>query len=100
MTEGLNNNASNDDLLRTVRELVNIFKPERYLFLVICILSAIILFVCVGYLMYTGFEKNLISIVGMFTSSGVFGFFSIKIFKMWDDVIVLIKKHFKAFNNG
>lgn len=79
---------SNNEIVK-VERLLTLFKPERYAYLIICLLCCLTLIVLGAVLMSEG--KTHFAL-GMFGSSGVIGVCMGRMMKMWNDVIKVLFK--------
>ena len=84
-----NSGNSLDEKVKAIKELLDVFKFERMVYLGITILSLIVLFGCAIYLLSQ--DKNqLPAVIGLFTSSGGVAYTCGRLLKMWSDAIQLL----------
>ena len=85
-----------DDKVKAIKQLLDLFKFERMVYLGITILSLIVLFGCAIYLLSQ--DKNQMpAVIGMFTSSGGVAYTGGRLLKMWSDAMQLLGS-FKSEN--
>lgn len=81
--------SSLDDKVKAIRQLLDLFKFERIVYLIITLISLIILIGCALYLLLQG-SSQVPAVVGLFTSSGAVAYTCGRLLKMWGDAIQLL----------
>lgn len=80
----------NDDLnnrIEAISKLLNLFKFERIVYVVVTILSLLVLLTCAIHLLLSKTASDLAPVIGMFGSSGVITFTLGRLLRMWSDVM-------------
>ncbi len=72
--------------IEEVRQLLNLFKTERYFYIAICIMAFLALIFCAFYILFQG-QENYPAIIGLFGSTGGVGYTSSRLLKMWNDAL-------------
>lgn len=81
---------SQDDLnnrIDAIGKLLGLFKLERFIYVIISIISLIVLFSCAILLIK---ERDLTNTVGLFGSSGAITFALGRLLKMWNDALKIL----------
>lgn len=82
-----------ENAVSAIKEMVNLFKMERTVYLIITLLSVLILIVtAVSLLMKSDSQENTIAIMGLFGSSGGIVYSTGRLLKMWSEAMQLIQK--------
>ena len=81
--------SSLDDKIKAIRQLLELFRFERIVYLIITLISLIILIGCALYLLLQG-TSQVPAVVGLFTSSGAVAYTCGRLLKMWGDAIQLL----------
>ncbi len=78
-----------DKKVKAIKQLLEVFKFERMIYLGITILSLIVLIGCAVYLLMQ--DKNQVpAVIGMFSSSGGVAYTCGRLLKMWSDAMQLL----------
>ncbi len=91
------------DEIQALKSLLDMFKLERRVYILLSILSTIILITCAFFLILSDSHKennkvNIATSVGMFGSSGAIAYTTNKLLKMWNDAIIIISKLYQRIN--
>ena len=78
-----------DEKIKAIKQLLEMFKFERMIYLGITILSLIVLVGCAVYLLIAG-TNQIPAVIGMFTSSGGVSYTCGRLLKMWGDAMQLL----------
>ncbi len=78
-----------DDRINAIRQLLELFKFERMVYLGGTVFSVIVLLGCAIYLLRQG-ESQIPAVVGMFTSTGGVAVTCGRLLKMWSDAMQLL----------
>lgn len=78
-----------NDKLNAIKKLLDLFKFERTIYLLVTIISLIVLLICAVYLMISS-SNQIPAVIGMFGSSGGIGFTCGRLLKMWSDAIKML----------
>ena len=81
--------SSYDEKIKAIKQMLQLFKFERAVYLSITILSLIVLLGCAFYLLKQG-ANQITAVVGMFASSGGIGYTCGRLLKMWSDAMQLL----------
>lgn len=76
-----------------IKELVNIFKVERTVYLIITLISVLVLIIpAVSLIIRSDSQENTIAVMGLFGSSGGIVYSSGRLLKMWSEAMQLVNK--------
>jgi len=76
-----------------IKELVNIFKVERTVYLIITLISVLVLIItAVSLILRSDSQENTIAVMGLFGSSGGIVYSSGRLLKMWSEAMQLVNK--------
>ena len=78
-----------DNKINAIKQLLQLFRFERMLYLIVTILSLLVLIGCALYLLLKG-DSQIPAVVGMFGSSGSIAFSCGRLLKMWSDAIRIL----------
>lgn len=78
-----------EEKVKAIRQLLDLFKFERMVYLGITILSLIVLIGCAIYMLGQG-NSQVPAVIGMFTSSGGVAYTCGRLLKMWSDAMQLL----------
>jgi len=78
-----------EEKVKAIRQLLDLFKFERMVYLGITILSLIVLIGCAIYMLGQG-TSQVPAVIGMFTSSGGVAYTCGRLLKMWSDAMQLL----------
>ena len=78
-----------DGAVDKVRDLLNLFRLERYAYLGVSGISAVFLFACAITLMLRP-DDHMKEVFGMFTSGGVLTVVTTRFLRMWNDAIGVV----------
>ena len=82
-----------EQTVNAIKELVQLFRTERVVYLIISMLSVIVLIgTAVSMILKSESQDNTIGIMGLFGSSGGIIFSCGRLLKMWSEAIQLIQK--------
>ena len=81
--------SSLDEKVKAIRQLLELFKFERIVYLIITLISLVILLGCAIYLLLQG-SSQIPAVIGLFTSSGAVAYTCGRLLKMWGDAIQLL----------
>jgi hypothetical protein len=76
-----------DEKLKAIKQLLDLFKFERVVYLTITVISLVILIICAIYLIKS---DKILAVLGMFTSSGGVAFTCGRLLRMWSDAMQLL----------
>jgi len=88
-----------EDQLHAVRELLGIFRIERYTYLVVNIIALVMLLVSAGFLLLnpSGSGVSLYAVItALFGSSGLITYSIGRLLHMWDQAFALLQQQFKT----
>lgn len=79
-------------MVTAIKDLIDTFKIDRYIFLFLSIFSFLFLMVCAVILLVSD-ESKFAYVLGMFGSSGVIAYTANRILVFWKDCISLLKNY-------
>lgn len=91
---GTQENSIHRQRVETVRELLNLFRMERMVYLAVTLVSVVVLLVCAVVLMFKKSDgATMPEIIGLFGSSGGITYSTGRLLKMWADAIRILAPH-------
>lgn len=84
------NNNNLDEKVQAIKQLLDLFKFERMVYLGITILSLIVLIGCAIFLLIQQKGSQIPAVIGLFTSSGGVAYTCGRLLKMWGDAMHLL----------
>jgi hypothetical protein len=82
-----------DRTVAVIKELVDIFKVERTVYLIITLISVLVLIItAVSLILRSDSQENTIAVMGLFGSSGGIVYSSGRLLKMWSEAMQLVNK--------
>lgn len=82
-----------ESTVKAIKELVQLFKTERMVYLAITLISLLILIgTALWLIIKSDNQENTIAITGLFLSSGGIIYSSGRLLKMWSEAVQLIQK--------
>ncbi|MEI6683528.1 MAG: hypothetical protein WCO44_12905 [Bacteroidota bacterium] len=86
-------NTKLDDTVNAIKELVNLFKTERIVYLIITLISVLVLITtAISLLLKSNNQQNSIEIMSLFGSTGGIVYSTGRLLKMWSEAMKLINK--------
>ena len=82
MTNGL------DTKVEAIKSLLDAFKYERIVYLIVTVISLFVLFGCALYLIFT--NQSIAAVIGMFGSSGAITYTAGRVLRMWSEALRIL----------
>jgi len=91
-----------NDKIDAIGRLLQLFKLERVIYVIVTLLSLLVLLSCAVYLLVTKGSSDIAPVAGLFGSSGAITFTLGRLLRMWSDAMNIlspINKKGKTKNN-
>lgn len=83
------------DRLGAIGQLLEMFKMERLVYLIVTLISVIVLLTCAVVLLWKR-SANYVEIIGLFGSSGGITYSTGRLLRMWSDAIRILRPQSKG----
>lgn len=83
-----NNDLNNK--IDAIGKLLNLFKMERFIYVIVTLISLVVLLSCAVFLLITKGTSDIAPVIGMFGSSGAITFTLGRLLKMWSDAMRIL----------